>query len=247
MRRKSRGIVLTDAARQVLPEVRNLLAHVGEVGSTARSLGQSVSGTLTLGCFPTLTPFLLPEVLRRLPERHPSVTVQLYEGTVSEMLDRLLDGTCEVALMYDLGIGPEIATTVLYRVRPYVLLAADHRLAAPGPISLTELADEPMIMLDMPPSAEMFREVLVVAAWSQLRFSTTNFESVRSLVASGAGYSLLLQRPSPHATYAGPPLVYREIVEDVRTVDVVLAHARDARLTRRAKAFTDFCRETFHG
>jgi DNA-binding transcriptional LysR family regulator len=70
---------------------------------------------------------------------------------------------------------------------------------------------------------------------------------VRSLVASGAGYSLLLQRPSLHATYAGPPLVYREIVEDVRTVDVVLAHARDARLTRRAQAFADFCRETFTG
>jgi DNA-binding transcriptional LysR family regulator len=246
MRRKSRGIVLTDAARHVLPEVRNLLSHVSEVESTARSLGQSVSGTLTLGCFPTLTPFLLPEVLRRLPERHPSVTVQLYEGSVTELLDRLLDGTCEMALMYDLGIGPEVTTTVLYRVRPYVLLSADHRLAAPGPISLTELADEPMIMLDMPPSAEMFREVLAVAAVEPLiRFSTTNFESVRSLVASGAGYSLLLQRPAPHATYAGPPLIYREIVEDVRTVDVVLAHARDARLTRRAQAFTDFCRATF--
>jgi DNA-binding transcriptional LysR family regulator len=66
-------------------------------------------------------------------------------------------------------------------------------------------------------------------------------------VNAGAGYSLLLQRPSPHATYAGPPLVSREIVEDVRTVDVVLAHARDARLTRRAQAFADFCRETFTG
>jgi DNA-binding transcriptional LysR family regulator len=248
MRRKSRGIVLTDAARQILPEVRNLLSHVGEVRSTARSLGQSVSGTLTLGCFPTLTPFLLPEVLRHFPQQHPSVTVQLYEGSVSEMLGRLLDGTCEVALMYDLGIGPEVATTVLYRVRPYVLLSADHRLAAPGPISLAELRDEPMIMLDMPPSAEMFREVLAAGGVEpSVRFSTTNFESVRSLVASGAGYSLLLQRPSPQATYAGPPLVYREIVEDVRTVDVVLAHARDARLTRRAQAFADFCRTTFAG
>jgi DNA-binding transcriptional LysR family regulator len=78
-----------------------------------------------------------------------------------------------------------------------------------------------------------------------VRFSSGSFESVRSLVASGAGYSLLLQRPSPQATYAGPPLVHREIAEDVRTVDVVLAHARDARLTRRAQAFAEFCRVTF--
>jgi DNA-binding transcriptional LysR family regulator len=78
-----------------------------------------------------------------------------------------------------------------------------------------------------------------------VRFSSASFESVRSLVASDAGYSLLLQRPSPQATYAGPPLLHREIAEDVRTVDIVLAHARSARLTRRAQAFADFCRATF--
>ena len=245
MRRKARGTELTGTAREVLPEVRRLLEHAAEVQSTARSVGLSVSGELMLGCYPTLTPFLLPEILRRFGEEHPMVTVRLFEGSVAEMLDRLLDGTCEIALMYDLGITPEVVKTVLYRVRPYVLLAAHHRLAAPGPISLAELRGEPMILLDMPPSATVFREVLVSAGVEpDVRFSSASFESVRSLVASGAGYSLLLQRPPPHATYAGPPLVYREIVEDVRSVAVVLAHARSARQTRRAHAFAEFCRTT---
>lgn len=248
MRRKARGIELTAAAREVLPEVRRLLEHAAEVQSTVRSAGLSVSGDLMLGCYPTLTPFLLPEIIRRFPEQHPLVTVRLFEGSVAEMVGRLLDGTCEMALMYGLGISPEIATTVLYRVRPYVLLSADHRLAAPGPISLTELRDEPMVLLDMPPSAAMFREVLASGGFEpNVRFSSASFESVRSLVASGAGYSLLLQRPSPGSSYAGPPLVYREIVEDVRTVDVVLAHAHNARLTRRADAFAEFCRRTLAG
>ena len=246
MRRRARGVELTGAGREALPEVRRLLEHAAEVQATARSAGQEVAGDLVLGCYPTLTPFLLPQILRRFPEQHPSVTVRLFEGSVAEMLDRLLDGTCEMALMYDLGIGHDIATTVLYRVRPYVVLGAEHRLAEPGPISLAELRDEPMVMLDMPPSAAMFREVLAAGGIEpNVRFSSASFESVRSLVASGAGYSLLLQRPSPRSTYAGPPLVYREIAEDVRTVSVVLAHARDARLTRRADAFTAFCRTAF--
>ncbi|GLY64217.1 LysR family transcriptional regulator [Amycolatopsis taiwanensis] len=246
MRRKARGIELTQAARQVLPEIRNLLAHAGEVRSSARSLGQSLSGDLVIGCFPTLTPFLMPEILRHFPARHPGVTVRLFEGSMAEVQGRLLDGTCEIAVVYDLAIGIDITTHVLYQVRPYVLLSADHRLAGPEPISLADLRDEPMVMLDMPPSAAMFREVLAVGGIEpNVRFTTTHFESVRSLVASGAGYSLLLQRPAPDTTYAGPPLVYREIIEEVRTVDVVLAHARDARLTRRAHAFADFCRATF--
>ncbi len=248
VRRKARGTELTGAAREVLPEARRLLEHAAEVQSTARSVGLSVSGDLVLGCYPTLTPFVLPEILRRFPEQHPSVTVRLFEGSVEQMLARLLDGTCELAIMYDLGITADVATTVLYRIRPYVLLAADHRLATDAPISLSELKDEPMIMLDMPPSATMFREVLVSAGVEpRVRFSSASFESVRSLVASGAGYSLLLQRPSPHATYAGPPLVYREIVEDVGTMDVVLAHPRNARLTRRAQALAEFCRTALAG
>lgn len=246
MRRRSRGIEMTDAARRVLPEVRSLLAHAGEVHATARSMGQTVSGDLSVGCFPTLTPFVLPEILRRFPQEHPDVRVNLFEGSVVEMAGRLLDGTCEMALMYDLGISEEILTTVLYSVRPYVLLAADHRLAGKTPIALADLGNEPMVMLDMPPSSQMFREVLREGGVEpDVRFVSTHFESVRSLVASGVGYSILLQRPSADFTYAGPSLVYREIADEVLSVDVVLAHARDARLTRRAQAFAMFCRRTF--
>lgn len=246
LRRKSRGTALTDAGREVLPQIRSLLSHAGEVQSTARSIGQSVAGELKVACYPTLTPFLMPEALSGFAALHPSVAVQLAEGSVSEIQARLLDGTCELALMYDLGIGPDIATRLLYEMRPYVLLPADHRLAAPGPIGLKELAGEPMVLLEMPPSAAMFREVLASAGVEpNVRFVTASFESVRSLVASGAGYSLLLQRPAADSTYAGPPLFYREISNDVRQVSVVLAHAAEARLTRRAQVFASFCVDRF--
>jgi LysR substrate binding domain len=122
-----------------------------------------------------------------------------------------------------------------------VLVAADHRLAAPGPISPRDLRDEPMIMLHQPPSADMFREAPATEGVQPLaRHTTTHFESVCSLVASGAGYSLLLQRPSSQATYAGPPPGAPHDRRDVRQVDVVLAHD-SARVTQRPPGFADFC------
>lgn len=246
LRRKSRGIALTDAGRRLLPEARTLLAHAGEVQSTAQSISQNVSGELTVGCFPTITPFVLPDILRRFPQLHPEVVLQLAEGSVSELTDRLLEGTCEVALLYDLGVSADITKTLLYRVRPYVLLAEDHPLADDRPIRLAELRGEPMVMLDMRPSADMFRAVLASGGVEpDVRFVSASFESVRSLVASGVGYSLLLQRPAATFTYSGPGLVYREIADDVLEVDVILAHARDARPTRRARAFSDYCIATY--
>ena len=246
MRRKARGVTLTGAGRTILPEIRSLLAQAGDLQSTARSFGESIEGTLLLGCYPTLTPFLMPPVLGGFPRRHPSVDIDLFEGAVDEMQQRLLDGRCEIALMYDTGIQPDVATVLLYRLRPYLVLPADHRLArADGPVPLAELRGEPMVMPHMPPSEDMFRAVLGAAdVHPEVRFRTTTSEAVRSLVASGGGYSLGLHHPSPTTTYAGLSLTYREIADDVPEVGVVLAHARTARLTRRARAFTEFCRQT---
>lgn len=245
LRRKSRGVALTDAARRVLPEARSLLAHAAEVQSTARSLGSVISGDLGVGCYPTLTPFLLPEILRELPLQHPDLNLLLFEGSVAQLVESLVNGTTEMALMYDLGVPDDVMKTTLFQMRPYVLLAADHPLASDKPLRLADLQDEPMVMLDMPPSSNMFREVLAAGGVEpDVRYLSTSFESVRSLVASGCGYSLLLQRPAAAFTYAGPSLVYREIADEVRTVDVVLAHSRNARLTRRAQAFASFCTST---
>jgi len=245
LRRKAKGVALTGAARTILPQIRSLLAQAEELHSTARSLGEAVEGTLLLGCFPTLTPFLLPPILREFPRRHPSVVIDLFEGAAEEMLQRLLDGRSEVALMYETGIAPDVAMTTLFTLRPYVILPADHRLAGQDePIALAELRDEPMVMAHMPPSHEMFDGVFGSAAVEpSVRFRTTTVEAVRSLVASGAGYSVVVHRPASTMTYAGPALKYREIADDVPGVNVALAHARSARLTRRARVFADFCRE----
>lgn len=80
LRRKARGVALTSAAQHILPELRSVLAHVGELHSTARSLGQEISGHLPLGCYPTLTPFLMPRLLNEFPSQYPAVNIDLFEA-----------------------------------------------------------------------------------------------------------------------------------------------------------------------
>ena len=244
LRRKAKGVAPTDAGRTMLPEIRRLVAQADDLQSMARSLGETIEGTLHLGCFPTLTPFVIPQVLREFPRRHPSVDIDLFEGSAEDLQQRLLDGRCEVALMYGRGVVPDVATTRLHTLRPCVILPADHRLARhDDPIALVDLRDEPMVIPTMARGEDWFRSILRGAGIEpKVRFRTTTAESVRSLVASGAGFSMAPHRPSP-MTYAGPEVKYRDIADDVPSIDIVLAHARSARLTRRARAFSHFCRQ----
>jgi len=102
-------------------------------------------------------------------------------------------------------------------------------------------------MLDLPPSEAYFRSVFAAAGVTpSIAQRTISVESVRALVAVGAGYSALLQRSSVPVSYGGVSFAVCEIEEDIRSVAVQLTMPASARLTRRAQAFVNFCQGHFH-
>lgn len=243
LRRRAKGLSLTPAGTHLLTEVRRLLEHVGELESSVESLGRDLTGRLRIGCFPTLTPFLVPHILQEFPRRHPGVRIDFRDGSSLDLQRWLLDGECEVTLTYDIDIRPGIATTVLYRVRPYVLVAADHPLADGDSVRLRDLAGMPAVMIDYPPNEDWFTHVLEQGGLTPtVAYRAVDIESVRSLVARGIGWSMLTQRPVIDVSYENLPIKMLDVVDEVDDLAVVLATPESARLTRRAQAFVEFCR-----
>ncbi len=242
---KAKGLSLTAAGAELLPDARRLLAEAGELEHNARSLGHELKGRLTIGCYPTLTPFLMPRVLDDFPRLHPLVEMRFLEGSVAELQDWLIEGRCEAALMFDIGIRPALERTVLFAIRPQVVLPASHRLAERSAVRLRELADEPMVMIDMPPSEQFFTGLLERAdVTPTIVHRTISFEAVRSLVARGLGWSMLIQRPAVDLSYEGLPLVTVPIRDRIDDVEILLV-TPPGRQTRRAVAFGRRCVELF--
>ncbi|MCX5435603.1 MULTISPECIES: LysR family transcriptional regulator [unclassified Streptomyces] len=245
LRQQAKGLTITQAGLAVLADARPLLAHADELVSSARHLGGQLSGDLTVGCYTTLAPFLMPGLLQGFAAEHPTVELNFVEGSQVELQERLLDGTCEMALLYELDLQPGVHHETLYRTRPHVLLPHTHPLAGQGAVSLHDLADEPMVLLDYPPSRHYFTQLLAsLGVRPTVRHTTSSFETVRSLVARGLGYSLLIQRPPSGISYEGIPLAECAIQEEVPEMPVLLARPTRAKLTRRAQAFADYCRRT---
>ncbi|MFI6284866.1 LysR family transcriptional regulator [Streptomyces sp. NPDC051018] len=245
LRRQAKGLTITHAGLSVLADARPLLAHAEELVSSARHLGGQLSGDLTVGCYTTLAPFLMPSLLEGFAAEHPTVRLSFVEGSQVELQEKLLDGRCEVALLYDLDLQPGVHQETLYHTRPHVVLPGTHALARQASVSLHDLADEPMIMLDYPPSRHYFTQLLEsLGVRPVIRHTTSSFETVRSLVARGLGYSLLIQRPASGVSHEGKPLAECPIREQVPDMPVLLAWPARAKLTRRAAALADFCRRT---
>ncbi len=243
VRRRSRGLALTAAGRRFLPQAKELLAHAEDVRADVQSEGSELSGRLVVGCFRTAAPFVLPGLLETFAAEHPGVRLDFIEGPLPELERALKEGRCEVALVYDLDVGPGIECDALYQTEPYVLLSPGHPLAAQEELALATLAEHPMVMLDVPPSSAYFHGVFAEAGVEpDVRFNVSSYELLRSLVARDLGYGLLISRPAADVSYEGRPLVARRLAGDPLPIDVSLAWVAGVRRTRRARAFADHCR-----
>ncbi|GGH44742.1 LysR substrate-binding domain-containing protein [Microbacterium album] len=238
VRRRAKGVSLTPAGRRALAEARTVLSFATELQLRAEAAGGQVAGSLKVGYHPGLGPFYLPEILDVFARSHPRLTLSFHEGTQPELERRLLDGDIEVALLYERRPGEGLDLDEIARLRPYVLLAADHPLAAEPELSLADLEGQQRIRLSIPlPDEDDF-----AARSGEELIHTSNLELVRSLVGRGLGYALLAQRPPDSRTYDGREVVSRPLRDATADIAIVMAHASGAPLTRRATALRDFCR-----
>lgn len=243
VRHHARGLSLTRAGERFAREARSLLAHASEVGDGARGLGEALVGGLTVGCFETLAPFYLPGLLGAFATAHPQVEVDIIEGEVPLLRDALVDGRCESAVLYDLGLGTDLETERIGEAPPYLAVAADHRLAGSSGAHLAEVAGEDMVLLDLPHSRDYFLGLAEHAGFApRIRYRSTSYETVRSLVAAGVGYTLLNQRPRAARTYDGGMVAAVPLLGDPQRLAVVLATAARVRQTARSRAWAAVCR-----
>ncbi len=246
VRQRSKGLALTEAGEQLLRDARSLLAQVDEMTDTVRGHHYAVRGTLRLACFVTIAPFVLPRLISRVEQQHPRLRIEVIEADVEGTTELLLNGSVEAAIAYHFGGVHDLTFDRLYSTAPHVVLPADHPLARRKRIALAELADQDLVLLDLPHSREYFLGMLQDAGIEpQIRYSSRSYETVRSLVARGHGYSILNQIPASPVTYDGGELRTIPISGSVAPLDVCFVRVTEVRPTSRARVIATLARELF--
>lgn len=244
----SRGLRLTPAGRRLLLGSQAFLEEADLLYQSVHEEGELLAGELVVGIFSPLAPFRAPVILQAFEAAHPRVKVTFHEGDQESLRHSLLEGICELALMYDLGVDQAFGRQVVERVPPHVLVAADHpRAAFPNEkVSLLDFADEPLILLDLPHTREYYLNMFkTLGVEPKIRHLASGYETVRSFVSLGHGYSVLNQRLAHGLTYAGGEVVPLEISDDVPDIEVSLVRPVGSKPTKKSLAFESVCRELY--
>ena len=243
IRRRARGLTLTSAGTQVVEQARPLLAASHELTTSLRATGTELVGRITIGCYPTLAPTILPPLLHDFGAAHPRVDLQILETTHDRLEGRIESGEVDLAFVYDTLIPGMPHREKLFELPAHVLLGAGDPLAANRTIRLEDVVDRDLILLDAPPSSEHTLSLFAARGlMPRIRHRTTSYEAVRTLVGRGLGYGVLVQRPVNSASYEGYPVVMKEIEPAVPPVGIDIIWSAAAPPTPRTRALIDFAR-----
>ncbi len=194
LERTRRKVLLTPVGREVAQRARAILREVADLEEAARQSAEPLSGTLRVGVLRTLGPYLLPHMLGAMRARYPDLKLYLREEPRSQLLTDLASGELDLILTHD-GPGDDDHLTVLrlFREPLWATLPLGHPVAAREVLTPHDLAGQRLIMMEFgdglrEPSLTLCKQA---GASEHPDFRATSLDSLRQMVATGLGATLL--------------------------------------------------------
>lgn len=238
--RHSRGLKITQKGHQFLRHATTILAEVSGARRVFEIQSEQVDGQLQLGVTSLMAGYVMSDLLAKYRRVNPGVEVTAIEDSTEYLEHLLIGGELDVAVMVTSNLKDRYALQVeILEVSPFRLwIPLSHRLSTQQSISLSEVAQEPLIMLDIDEMADEAVNLLsVFGARTNVAFRTRSVEAVRSLVATGAGVALLPDLVYRPWSLEGDRIESRDVSGALPVVQVGMVWRKGSRLSLAAQEF----------
>ncbi|TVQ38225.1 MAG: LysR family transcriptional regulator [Geminicoccaceae bacterium] len=147
LHRNGRGVVPTEAGRQLTERARRVLAAVEEIKADLHARSDVLTGTVTVAAPPTVANPLGLDLLRAVRAAHPELRLHLVEGMSAHVREWLANGSCDLGVVYEAQTKTLNGAEPLVRERLHLLVPAAWRFAQPGsPVRLQALDRLPLVL-----------------------------------------------------------------------------------------------------
>jgi LysR family hydrogen peroxide-inducible transcriptional activator len=223
--RQPRRVTLTETGEKIVPLARRMLQESDEIVALARNEHDPLSGKLNLALIPTLGPYLLPLVMRRLRKQLPRLKLMLYEYQTQPLLEKLRSGDIDVGILALPVPLDGLEARELFDEPFTVAVPAATELAKKSQVKLDDLSGETLLLLE---DGHCLRDQALdvcsrVEARESEEYRATSLETLRQMVAAGMGVTLLPELATRGPFGSGHGLVVKNFARPVpsRTIGAV--------------------------
>jgi LysR family transcriptional regulator, hydrogen peroxide-inducible genes activator len=225
-------VSVTPLGEQIVRQAQQVIEQAAAIKEIAKRGQDPVSGPLRLGVIYTIGPYLLPDLVRQAIARVPQMPLMLQENFTARLLESLRTGELDCAILAEPFPETGLAVAALYDEPFMAAVPVAHPLAARESVSAEELKQETMLLLG---TGHCFRDHVLEVCPEYARFSSdaegirksfegSSLETIKYMVASGMGVTVVPQLSVPHELQ--PHVRYVPFADPVPTRRVVLAWRR---------------------
>ena len=229
-------VSVTPLGEEIVRQAQATLESAASIKEIARRGKDPLAGPLRLGVIYTIGPYLLPELVRHTIERVPQMPLMLQENFTVRLLEMLRTGELDCAILAEPFPDTGLAIAALYDEPFMAALPTGHALARRKHISAEELKQETMLLLG---TGHCFRDHVLEVCPEFARFASdaegirksfegSSLETIKHMVASGMGVTVVPQLSVAQSDASGAPALVRYIPfsDPVPSRRVVLAWRR---------------------
>jgi LysR family hydrogen peroxide-inducible transcriptional activator len=192
--RNKNEVLVTARGQAIVEQARRVLDEVGKISHMAKGSSDQLAGALRLGVIPTIGPYLLADLVPILRKRAPGMPLAIEENLTGNLAPMLREGELDVVIIALPFAVPGVKTRVVYEEPFSVVVPEGHPWESRKAVKPSELAGENLLVLN---AGHCFRDQVLEACPGQSNTALpegragSSLETIRSMVASGLGVSVL--------------------------------------------------------
>ena len=188
--RSKKGAVPTPQALQLMPQIRQLLQDEDRLCQKAREIKGTLTGSLRVGVFESITTRVLPELLELFRQRNPETRVYLRTGEYEEIEHWILTGELDCGFLSE-PVHKTLAVCPVVSDRLVAVLPQDHPRARETVYRTEWLADETVINLKEYSDSEMQDFWSCLRCQPQFTYEASDDYAILTMIERGLGMGVL--------------------------------------------------------
>ena len=184
------GIRLTADGRQLLPYIQSVCQAERALRQKRGEMLGLEHAVVTIGTFTSISRNILPPLMQAFKARHPHVRFVLSQGEYTSIAQWIQEGRVDFGFVNS-GAVKGLTVRVLYRDQMSAVLPAGHPLAALETLSLRQLAQEPLILLDEGGHSVSLDAFSAQGLTPRIEYTVYDDYSILAMVRQNLGVSLM--------------------------------------------------------
>lgn len=237
--RTTRKVQLSTYGRLFLPYAKNISRIQYEYTTAFYNELNQEHGTVRVGSIPVMAQYHITDILAQFQRENANFSLDVTEADSLQLTKLLRSGQCDFAFLreWDDTDGEfnkiPFTTDVLT-----ALLPLDHPLAGANYLQLSQLYNDPILLL----AKDTLMYSLCLEAFHQaglephVAFTGHRADNIADLVSKGMGIGLLMKKP---VLYLNRPDIVTVDIQPLITTTISLAYAKNLKMSPVANHFLD--------